>query len=87
VDLICTVVVLAYWVIIVWVVLSWIVSYGRLPSEHPVTKTYAAIDRTLRPILQSLRSVLPPLRFGGAALDLSPLVLIFGLMILQRVVC
>ena len=34
------------------------------------------------PVLAPLRAVLPPVRMGGAALDLSPMVLIFGILIL-----
>ena len=40
---------------------------------------YAVTD----PIVQPLRRLIPPLRLGGIALDLSSLVLIFGLFLLQ----
>lgn len=86
-GIVCTLVVLAYWVLIVWVVLSWVVGYGRLPWGHPVTKIYEFINRGLQPILRPLRSALPPLRLGGMALDLSPLILIFGLIIIQGFIC
>lgn len=86
-SLICTILALAYWVLIIWVVLSWIVNYGRLPWGHPVARVYDAINRALQPVLRPLRSALPPLRMGGTALDLSPLILIFGLIIIQRIVC
>ena len=86
-GLICTVLTLAYWVLIIWVVLSWVVGYGRLPWGHPVTKIYEGIDRGLQPILRPLRSAMPPLRLGGAALDLSPLVLIIGLLVVRGILC
>ena len=86
-NLICTVLVLAYWVVIIWVVLSWVVGYGRLPWGHPVARVYDGINKGLQPVLQPLRRVLPPLRLGGVALDLSPIVMIFGLIILQSLVC
>ena len=77
---------LAFYAIIIWVILSYVINFGRLPWGHPVRKVYDAIDRVLQPILAPLRRVLPPLRLGGVALDLSPLVLIFGISILRRLV-
>lgn len=77
---------LAFYAIIIWVILSYVINFGRLPWGHPVRKIYDAIDRVLQPILAPLRRVLPPLRLGGVALDLSPLVLIFGISILRRLV-
>ena len=86
-DLICLILTLAYWALIVWVVLSWVVGAGRLPWGHPVTKIYESINRVLQPVLRPLRSALPPIRFGGVALDLSPLFLIIGLIILRSIAC
>jgi YggT family protein len=45
------------------------------------------LDRLIYPLILPLRRILPPLRLGGAMLDLSPLVLIFGLQILRRFIC
>jgi YggT family protein len=39
------------------------------------------------PILGPLRRALPPVRLGGMGLDLSPLIALLGIQILQRVVC
>ena len=86
-DLVCFVLELAFWVIIVWVILSWVAGVGRLPWDHPVRRVYTAIDKAMQPVLRPLRSALPPVRMGVAALDLSPLVLIFGLRIIQWVIC
>ncbi|MDJ0960184.1 MAG: YggT family protein [Acidimicrobiia bacterium] len=77
---------LAFYAIIIWVILSYVINFGRLPWGHPVRKIYDAIDRVLQPILLPLRRVLPPVRLGGIALDLSPLVLIFGISILRGLV-
>jgi len=35
-------------------------------------------------MLRPIRAVVPPVRMGGAALDLSPIILILGLQILLR---
>jgi YggT family protein len=37
--------------------------------------------------MRPIRSVIPPVRIGGAALDLSPLILIIGLNLLLVFVC
>ena len=39
------------------------------------------------PVLGPLRRVLPPLRMGAMALDLSPIVACFGFSILMGVLC
>lgn len=86
-NLICTLFELAFWVVVIWVVLSWVAGAGRLSWDHPVRRLYTGIDKALQPVLRPLRSVLPPVRLGGAALDLSPIVLILGLRIVQANIC
>ena len=39
------------------------------------------VGRVVDPIMRPIRSVLPPLKFGGTALDFSPVVAIFALSI------
>ena len=39
------------------------------------------------PVLAPLRAILPPVRIGGMALDLSPMVLILGIIVLHRRSC
>lgn len=68
----------------VWIVLSWIVGFGRLPFDHPIRRIYEVMSRIIEPVLRPIRAVIPPVRIGGAALDLSPLILIFGISILAR---
>ena len=74
-------------IVIIWIVLSWVVGFGRLGFDHPVRRFYDALSRGVEPILRPIRNLLPPLRIGGAALDLSPLVLFFGLIALEVVIC
>jgi YggT family protein len=45
-----------------------------------------AIYTVTDPPLRAIRSVIPPIRMGGALLDLSPMVLLLGIWIIQRVV-
>ena len=86
-DLICAVLTGAVWLIIAWIVLSYVVNFGRLGWDHPVRRLYDALSKLIEPIMRPIRNVIPPLRIGGAALDLSPVILILGISILRRVIC
>ena len=39
------------------------------------------------PVIRPLRKVLPPVRFGSALMDLSPIVAFFGITLLQNFIC
>jgi YggT family protein len=65
-----------------WIIMSWV----RISSTHPLAKVQVFLDRIIYPVILPLRRVLPPLRIGGAMLDLSPIVLLIGINILQGVV-
>ncbi len=39
------------------------------------------------PVMKRVRRVLPAARFGGMALDFSPVVVIFGITILRQIIC
>ena len=65
-----------------WIVLGYVVVFGRIPWGHPVRKVYDLLGRLFEPILRPIRRVVPPIRIGGAALDLSPLILVFGIYLL-----
>ena len=39
------------------------------------------------PVMKRVRRVLPAARFGGMALDFSPVIVIFGITILRRIIC
>ena len=86
-ELICGLLQLAVWILIGWIVLSYVVSFGRLGWDHPVRRLYDALSRAIDPILRPIRNVVPPLRIGGAALDLSPLILILGISLLSGIIC
>ena len=62
--------------IIVWILFSWFPGY---PSNHFFQVVYDAVGAVVNPIMMPLRSRLPKLNLGGFALDLSPIVAIFGL--------
>ena len=61
------------------VIFSWV---PRLPE--PLVPFRLGVSRLVDPLLQPLRRVIPPLRLGGVALDLSILVLFFGISLFLR---
>ena len=71
--------------LLVWIVLSYIVVFGRVTYDHPIRKVYDFLSRLIEPILKPIRAVVPPVRVGGASLDLSPLILVFGLWVLLAI--
>ena len=86
-DLLCAVLTAAVWIIIAWIVLSYVVNFGRLGWDHPVRRLYDALSKLIEPVMRPIRNVIPPLRIGGAALDLSPVILILGIGLLRSFVC
>lgn len=64
--------------IIAWILFSWFPGY---PSNRFFQVIYDAVGAVVNPIMMPLRSRLPTLQLGGFALDLSPIVAIFGLYI------
>ena len=86
-DFICLLLNLASLTLFGWIILSYVVNFGRLPWGHPVRRIYDALSNVINPILMPIRRVLPPLRAGGMGLDLSPLVLFLGIMILRSAIC
>lgn len=86
-GLVCLILNVFMLAIFAWIVLSWIVAFGRLNWGHPVRKLYDLLARGIDPILRPIRAVVPPVRMGGAALDLSPMILIFGVILISRIIC
>ena len=70
---------------LLWIVLSYIVTFGKAGWDSPVRKIYDGLSKVIEPVLRPIRAVVPPVRVGGATLDLSPLILILGLSFLARV--
>jgi YggT family protein len=64
-----------------------ILSFFEVPSDHPVGRIRSILASLTDPVLIPLRRVIPPIRMGPAALDLSPLVVLLGLSLLRRLVC
>jgi YggT family protein len=63
--------------VILYVLMSWL----RLPYNIWIGRIRGFLHDTVEPVLRPIRGVLPPL--GG--LDLSPLVLLLGLSVVERI--
>ncbi len=68
-------------IVLVRIVLSWFPTSGGGFLESAQRVLIAVTE----PVLGPLRAVLPPVRLGAVALDLSPIVLIIGIQVLASV--
>jgi YggT family protein len=73
---------LYFYAVFAWVILSWI----RVSSVHPLGRLQAFLDRIIYPVILPIRRVLPPIRLGGGALDLSPIVLLVVIGLLRGLI-
>jgi YggT family protein len=72
--------------IIARIILSWIQQFRPLPYNMALRTVIGFIEESVDPYLNVFRRFIPPLRFGGAGLDLSPILGIFVLLIVQSLV-
>jgi len=74
---------IVFWIIILQAILSWLVAFEVLNLRQPfVYQIWSGLNQVTEPIYRPIRNILP--NMGG--IDLSPLVVLFGLYALQIVV-
>ncbi len=81
-DLLDNLLLIYFYAVFVWVILSWI----RVSSTHPLGRVQTFLDRIIYPVILPIRRVIPPIRIGGGALDLSPIVLLIVISILRGII-
>jgi len=64
-----------------------ILSWFPVEPGSGMASVYGVLYAITEPVLGPIRRVLPPMGMGGMGLDLSPLVVFFGITILQRIIC
>ncbi len=70
-----------WWIIVVQAILSWLLAFNVLNTSSPAVRQIAtALDRITAPLYRPIRRLLPD--FGG--IDLSPIVLLLVILILQK---
>lgn len=72
-----------WWIIIVQAVLSWLVAFNIINTQSDfVRSVLIALDRLTEPLYRPIRRILPD--FGQ--LDLSPMVVLLLIIIVQRII-
>jgi YggT family protein len=71
------------WIIVIQAILSWLVAFNVVNTNNRfVWSLLNGLDRLLGPVYRPIRRLLPDM--GG--IDLSPLVLILGIVLAQRLI-
>jgi YggT family protein len=74
---------LLWWIIVIQAVLSWLIAFNVINTSNQfVRSVWTALGRMTEPLYRPIRRILPD--FG--ALDLSPLVVLLVIYILQTIV-
>jgi YggT family protein len=82
-DIVMVVLNLYTWVVIAGAVLSWLIAFGVVNIRNEIVRSAWNLFLALtEPFLRPIRNFLP--NTGG--IDLSPIVLLLGVMLLQRVI-
>jgi len=79
IELVCLAATILQLLIFAVIVLSWF----PMAPESTLGRVHGVLLRLTEPVLGPIRRALPPVRLGGAALDLSPLVVIIGILVLR----
>ena len=64
-----------------------ILSWFPINPTSGLASVYGFLYSITEPVLGPIRRVIPPLGMGGMGLDLSPLVVFFGISILRSAIC
>lgn len=82
-DVVLVVIDLYMWVIIIAAVFSWLVAFNVVNQRNQVVATIGNIlYQITEPVLRPIRRIVPTL----GAIDISPIVLILLLILLQRII-
>jgi YggT family protein len=71
-----------WWIIIVQAIMSWLIAFNIINTFNDTVRTiWQALEKMTEPLYRPIRKILPD--FGG--LDMSPIVVLIGLVIIDRV--
>ena len=77
-DTICLILNLFWLVILARMIMSWV----RITTGTPVASIYSVIFSVTEPVLGPLRRLIPPVRMGMAAIDVSPIIVIVVIILI-----
>jgi YggT family protein len=82
-SIVCLLIQVYLFVVLIRILMSWV------PPTPGTTyqQVYDGFDRVTEPVLAPIRAVLPPVRMGAMALDLSPIVVFLVGTLLVRAIC
>jgi YggT family protein len=73
----------AKWIIIIQAIISWLVAFNVINTSSDFVRSILyALDRMTEPLYRPIRKIMPDL----GALDLSPMVVLLAIIILQQAI-
>lgn len=82
-SIICIVIQLYLFVVLIRILMSWVPPTPGTTYEQ----VHEGFVRVTEPVLAPIRAVLPPVRMGAMAMDLSPIVVFLLGTLLVRAIC
>lgn len=82
-DIFC-ILLTVYWVILLVRILS---SWFPIPPSGPIRTVMDLVYAVTEPVLRPIRGLLPPVRMGAMAFDLSPIIVFVIIQVLQFSIC
>jgi YggT family protein len=79
-SLIHLLITLFVWCLILQALLSW---FPSSPNSTGLNAFKAALNSITSPVLNPIRRAIPPVRFGAVGVDLSLLIAVFGLQLIN----
>ena len=64
-----------------------IMSWFPIEPNSGMSSVYGFLHAVTEPVLGPIRRLIPPVGMGGMGLDLSPLIIFFGISILLQALC
>ncbi|MEE9273248.1 MAG: YggT family protein [Robiginitomaculum sp.] len=81
-NLLMNIIGLYLFIILIWIISSWLITFGIINPRNPTVRNILnGINALVDPVIAPLRRIIPPM--GG--LDLSPIVLIFGIYFIRDI--
>jgi YggT family protein len=82
-QLVCTLLQVYLYLLFGRIVLSWF----PISGDSPMATIYGFLYSITEPVLGPVRRVMPPIGAGGMGIDLSPLIVVVAVGIIQSRVC